>query len=178
MNSVQNSALSIRALHAGADRLEAVVDAAGRAASWVVLIHAVLVAVNVVLRYLFQIGPVSMQELEWHLMSPIALIGMSYALRHNDHVRVDILYDRYRPKFKAFVDFLAAIATVLICVVIIKLSIGFVLQSWAEGEVSPDPGGLAYRWLLKSFIPLGFAFLAIEAVAIALRRWALFREIG
>jgi len=176
VSSLQNSPTPTHLLHAGADRLEAVVDAAGRAASWIVLVHVVLVASNVILRYLFQIGPVSLQELEWHLMSPIALIGMAYALRHDDHVRVDLFYDRYRPRFRALVDFLAALATVLICVAVIKLSLGFVLQSWAEGEISPDPGGLPYRWLLKAFIPLGFVLLAIQATAIALRRWVLLRE--
>lgn len=175
---MQNSTSSTRVLHAGADRLEAVIDAAGRAASWVVLVHVVLVASNVILRYLFQVGPVSLQELEWHLMSPIALVGMAYALRHDDHVRVDLFYDRYRPRFKALVDLLSAGVTVLICVAVIKLSAGFVLQSWTEGEISPDPGGLPYRWLLKAFIPLGFVLLAIQATAIALRRWALLRKVA
>jgi TRAP-type mannitol/chloroaromatic compound transport system permease small subunit len=153
--------------------MEAAIDLAGRGVAWIVLVHVVLVAVNVILRYLLQIGPVALQELEWHLMSPIALFGMAYALRHDDHVRVDILYDRYPPPVRAFVDFLASVATVAIAIVIIKLSFGFIHQSWSEGEVSPDPGGLPFRWLLKSFIPMGFFLLALQAMAIACRRWVV-----
>ena len=153
-------------------RLEDIIDWIGLGVAWIVLVHVVLVAFNVILRYLFNIGPVALQELEWHLMSPIALIGMSYALRHDDHVRVDIFYEKYSPAIRTLIDLLAAIATIVISLVIMKLSFGFIGQSWDAGEISPDPGGLHYRWLLKSFIPLGFALLALQALAIAARRVA------
>ena len=47
---------------------------------------------NVLLRYIFHTGTVWSQELEWHLMAPICLFGMSYALRHGEHVRVDVVF--------------------------------------------------------------------------------------
>jgi TRAP-type mannitol/chloroaromatic compound transport system permease small subunit len=102
-------------------------------------------------------------------MSPIALIGMSYAMRHGDHVRVDILFQRFSRTLQVWIDLLAAIVTVVIAIVIFKLSLGFVHQAYAIGEGSPDPGGLPYRFLLRAFIPLGFALLAIQAAAQAIR---------
>ncbi len=111
----------------------------------------------------------SLQELEWHLMSPIALIGMSYALRHGDHVRVDILFDGFSPRPQAIVDLCAAILTVIVSLIVIKLSFIFVYQAYSVGEGSPDPGGLPYRFLLRSFIPLGFVLLAVQAVANIIR---------
>ena len=78
--------------------IEWFIDWIGRGTSWICLAIVLVVANNVILRYLFKLGPVSLQELEWHLMSPIALIGMSYAMRHNDHVRVDIFFDRLAPR--------------------------------------------------------------------------------
>jgi TRAP-type mannitol/chloroaromatic compound transport system permease small subunit len=42
-------------------------------------------------------------------------------------------------------------------------------QSWLRAESSPNPGGLPYRWALKSLIPLGFALLALQGLAHALR---------
>lgn len=170
MSSGSSGASPGRAATDWVERLQGLVDLVGRCVAWVVLIHVVLVAVNVILRYLFRIGPVALQELEWHLMSPIALIGMSYALKHDDHVRVDIFYEKYSPAVRAAVDLFAMIATIVISLAIIKLSLGFIGQSWEAGEISPDPGGLPYRWLLKSFIPLGFALLALQALAIAVRR--------
>jgi TRAP-type mannitol/chloroaromatic compound transport system permease small subunit len=110
-----------------------------------------------------------LQELEWHLMSPIALIGMSYALRHRDHVRVDIFFARFGRRLQEFIDLTAAIVTIVIAIVIFKLSLGFVYQAYVIGEGSPDPGGLPYRFLLRSFIPLGFALLAVQALAQAIQ---------
>jgi len=158
------------------DVLESVIDWIGRGTAWLCLGMVVLVAINVILRYLFRIGPVSLQELEWHLMSPIALIGMSYALRHGDHVRVDIFFERFGRTLQEFIDLVAAIVTVIIAIVIIKLSLGFVYQAYAIGEGSPDPGGLPYRFLLRAFIPLGFVLLAIQAFAQAIRHGLYLRE--
>ena len=151
------------------DVLETFIDRIGRWTSWAVLLLVVLVAINVILRYLFRIGPVSLQELEWHLISPIALIGMSYCMRHGEHVRVDILYEKFSTAVQDWIDFAAAVATLIISIIIIKLSLGFVEQAYFAGEISPDPGGLHYRFLLKSFIPFGFLLLSLQALAQVLR---------
>jgi len=159
----------VRSLSPLANRLEDIVDIAGRLAAWACLAQVVLVAVNVVLRYLFHIGPVALQELEWHLMSPIALIGMSYGLSRGDHVRVDLLYGRFGEKGKAAVDLLAAALCAGIAAAVFFLSLHFIAASFSIAETSPDPGGLPYRWLLKSMIPLGFAFLFVQAIAEVVR---------
>ena len=160
-----------------ADAIDRFIDRVGQATAWICLAIVLVVVTNVILRYLFRIGPMSLQELEWHLMSPIALIGMSYALRHNDHVRVDIFYDGFSLRLRAIIDLAAAILTVIVSVIIIKLSINFVYQAYSLGEGSPDPGGLPYRFLLRSFIPLGFILLVVQAVANVIRK-ALFLRGG
>lgn len=149
--------------------LETIIETIGRWIAWTCLFLVMLVATNVIFRYFLHIGPVSLQELEWHLMSPIALIGMSYCMFHQEHVRVDIFYEKYSPTTRNLVDLAAAIATVVISIIIIDLSLGFIAQSYASGEISPDPGGLHYRWLLKSFIPFGFLLLALQGLAQVLR---------
>ena len=155
------------------DRLERAIDLIGRGTAWLCLFMVILVGFNVILRYAFRIGPVSLQELEWHLMSPVALIGMSYAMRHGDHVRVDIFYDRFSDKVREIIDLLAALTAVVISLVLIKLSFNFVYQAYWVGEGSPDPGGLPYRFLLRSFIPLGFALLSLQAMAQGIRSFVL-----
>ena len=141
------------------------VEWAGRLAAWCGLALVVVVAGNVIARYVFNIGAVSVQELEWHLVSPIALVGMSYALRRGDHVRVDILYDRMSENGKQIVDLLTALLITAVAVTIVVLSLPYVEQSFSLMEGSPDPGGLPYRWLLKAFIPLGFGLLALQSTA-------------
>lgn len=145
--------------------IEWLVEAFGGLARLSVLALVFLVAANVILRYLFAIGPVSLQELEWHLISPIALLGLAYTMKHKADVRVDFIYDRFGPRGRAAVDLVAAILTLAVGVFIAKLALPYVMQSYRMMEGSPNPGGLPYRYLLKAFIPLGFALLALQAVA-------------
>jgi TRAP-type mannitol/chloroaromatic compound transport system permease small subunit len=149
-------------------RIERFTDLTGRATSWLVLVIVVLMATNVLLRYLFSYGSVWAQELEWHLLAPLILFGMSYALLHGEHVRVDVLYANFSPRKKLYVDLLSAVLSIAISLVIIALSFKYVQQSWVIGEQSSDPGGLPYRWALKALIPLGFLFLILQSLALAL----------
>lgn len=152
-------------LAGGIDRA---VDRVGRAAAWLTLAIAVLMAVNVLLRYGASIGSVWSQELEWHLLAPLALFGMSYALQKGDHVRVDVFYARFPPRTRAAVDLLTAILAIAVSVLVIRYGIGYVMQSYSIGEVSSDPGGLTHRWVLKALIPIGFAVFALQAVSSAI----------
>ncbi len=149
-------------------RIERFTDLTGRATSWLVLVIVVLMATNVLLRYLFSYGSVWAQELEWHLLAPSILFGMSYALLHGEHVRVDVLYANFSPRKKLYVDLLSAVLSMAVSLIIIALSVKYVQQSWVIGEQSADPGGLPYRWALKALIPLGFLFLILQSLALAL----------
>lgn len=146
-------------------RVDAFVDAVGRGAAWLSLAICVLMAAGVLLRYGFSIGSVWAQELEWHLLAPLVLFGMTYALQKGDHVRVDVLYARYGARGQAAVDLLSALLAVAMAALVIRYSIQFVQQSWAIGEISADPGGLTHRWVLKALIPVGFALFGLQAAA-------------
>lgn len=146
------------------DQADWLVGQAGRLAAWLGLGLVLLVAFDVLARYLFAYGLVWLQELEWHLLAVTALIGMSYTLHRGDEVRVDILYSQMGPRLQALVQLLSALLTLAVAVIIITLSLPYVGQSIALNEGSPDPGGLPYRYLLKAFIPIGFALLALQAL--------------
>jgi len=148
-----------------AARIDRVVERIGRAASWLTLAIVVLMATNVLLRYAFSIGSVWSQELEWHLLVPLVLVGMTYALQQGEHVRVDIFYARYSKRAKAAIDLLAGVLALALALLVIRYSIGYVQQSYVIGEISSDPGGLTHRWLLKALIPLGFVLFALQALA-------------
>ena len=75
-----------------ADGLDVVIDRIGRITGWCSLAIVLVMAYNVLLRYFFRTGSVAMQELEWHLMAPICMLGLSYAILKDGHVQVDILY--------------------------------------------------------------------------------------
>ena len=159
-------------------RIERLVDLVGRATSWLALVIVLLMAVNVVLRYAFSYGSVWGQELEWHLLAPLILFGIAYALLKGEHVRVDVAYAHFTPKNKERVNIVAALLCLAISVLVIWLSLKYVQQSYVIGETSPDPGGLTHRWILKALIPVGFVLLALQSVAEIAKSWSRLKDLG
>ena len=96
---------------------------------------------------------------------PICLLGMSYALRHGEHVRVDVLFQSFTPRTKHAVDVITAILGMLLSLIVIWLSIPYVMQSWSIGEGSANPGGIDYRYIVKSLIPIGFALFFVQSLS-------------
>ena len=121
---------------------------------------------DVVLRYFFHSGSIAMQEMEWHLFSVMFLFGIAYALNDEAHVRVDFIYDTVKPKTKAYINIFGTIFFLMpFTLLIIYCSYYFVYDSYSYSEISEDPGGLKYRWLIKAMIPLAFSALFISAIA-------------
>jgi TRAP-type mannitol/chloroaromatic compound transport system permease small subunit len=159
-----------------AQRIESLIDALGKATLYLVLVMITLVATNVLLRYAFSFGSVWAQELEWHLLATVILLGMSYALQRGDNVRVDVFYADFSPRTKLLVDLLSDLLLLFIALFFVKLSWGYVLQSWSIGETSADPGGIPMRWAIKGLMPVGFVLVALHAVAALVRRVSAERE--
>lgn len=139
----------------------------GLITSWLVLILVLLVAFDVSMRYLFNSGSIALQELQWHLFSIIFLLGAAYTLKYDDHVRLDMIYQStwLNDKGRAWINLFGSIVMLApFCIMVIMASDVFVHQAWQFQESSPDPGGLAYRWLIKAAIPMAFVLLFIEAI--------------
>ena len=154
-------------------------EAIGKATAWLTTILVIVVGYDVITRYLLKSSSVAVQELEWHIFSVIFLIASAYTLRHNKHVRVDVLYVNFTPKTRALVNFLGSLLFLMpLCLVGIWSSQNFVMNSFNIGEISPDPGGLPYRFVLKAMIPLGFILIFLQGIAMACRSWLEFRNDG
>ncbi len=153
-----------------------ILEASGWLAKACALVLVALVTANVFARYFLSAGNVGLQELEWHLISPIALLGMSYALQHGEHVRVDVFYEKMSEQTRILVDMLTAVLTFAVGAYLAWVSIPYVESSFAMGQGSPDPGGLPHRFLLKAFIPIGFGLLALQAISALLQALARFRH--
>lgn len=142
----------------------------GRLVSWLVFALVMLICYDVVMRYFFQSGSTALQELEWHIFSLIFLLGAAYTLKHDGHVRVDVFYQKFSERGRAWVDLLGTVFLLIpFCVLIIYCSWPFVHNAYEMAEASPDPGGLPYRFLLKAAIPLCCALLALQGLALAIR---------
>ncbi|MDD2448669.1 MAG: TRAP transporter small permease subunit [Sulfurimonas sp.] len=124
-----------------------------------------LVVYDASARYIFSSGSVALQELEWHLFDVVVLFGIAYTLRENAHVRVDIFYASYSKKKKTIINIISSLFFVLpFSCMIVYIGIDFVALSFAQNEASSNPGGLEYRFLVKSLLPISFAFLALVAI--------------
>ena len=156
--------------------IDAFTDLVGRATSWLALALALVMAGNVLLRYGFSLGWIWTQELEWHILVPICLFGMSYALLHGEHVRVDVLFQSFSPRTKHAVDVAAAVLGMALSALVILLSIHYVMQSWNANEGSPNPGGIDHRYIIKSLIPIGFALFFMQSLSQAIKSYDSFRS--
>ena len=145
--------------------IETVIDRLGALTAWIALAMIGLVATNVILRYTLSFGSVWAQELEWHLLAALILLGMSYALQRGDNVRVDLFYSRFSPRAKKAVDVVSALLLIAVSLGFVWLSLGYVEQSRSISEGSPDPGGIPYRWAVKALIPLGYSLLVLQQLA-------------
>jgi len=142
----------------------------GSGVAWATLLVVVVVFTDVIMRYVFNISYVFIQELEWHLFAFIFLIGAGYTLLKDGHVRVDIFYQQLSPKARAWVNLMGVLLFLLPgCYMVIRTSIHFVYDAWVVLEGSPDPGGIPYRFIIKGFIPLGFVLIALQGISIGIR---------
>jgi TRAP-type mannitol/chloroaromatic compound transport system permease small subunit len=156
-------------------------DKVGWFVGWLTTLMVLIVFYDTVMRYAWNKGNVALQELEWHLFAVVFLIGAAYTLKQGGHVRVDILFIKFSEKTKAWVDFLGTLVFLIPFSIMVILSTkGFIENSWAVKEVSPDPGGLPARYILKSMIPLGFVLVIIQGFSQMIKSLfvILDREIG
>lgn len=163
----------MESLAARLDRLSRWTDAA---LVWLVPLLVALCFGLVVARYLFALGSIAAQELVLWLHSLVFLLGSAGALRAGQHVRVDILQQRWSPRTRAAVEAAGHLLFLLpFLVFMLWISLDYVAASWSLRESSREPGGLPGVFVLKTLIPLSAGLLALQALAELLRALARWR---
>ena len=156
-----------------ADAADAFIDRIGRFSAWVVLAMVLLISGNTLARYFFSASTVWLQELEWHLLALTALWGVSVMQLRGAAVRVDLFYQHFGARTKLWIEFLTALLVMLPFSLFVSwLGWKFAAYSFSLKEVSPDPGGLPWRWAVKSLVVSGYALLAVVAVSTVIRSGA------
>lgn len=153
-------------LHALVRYIDAFTDLSGRWLAWLSLGMALLTALIVLLRYGFNLGSITSQEAVIYMHGCLFMLGAAYTLKTDGHVRVDILYRNFGHRTRAWVNSLGGIVFLIpLCLFIAGASWNYVLESWAIGEVSPEPGGIPAVFLLKSLLPLMAVNLLLQGIA-------------
>jgi TRAP-type mannitol/chloroaromatic compound transport system permease small subunit len=167
---VSNNKLFLNALNKIAASLESMSEKTGVVVSWLTTGLVLIVCYDVFTRYIIGRSSIAIQELEWHLFAVIFLLGAPFTLKHDKHVRVDVLYMRFSPKKQAWIDLVGSLIFLIpFSTLIVITSWKFAMNSLSIGETSPDPGGLPMRYILKMCIPLGFTLLGFQGLALASR---------
>ncbi len=144
----------------------------GGIAAFLVVTLSILVAYDAGMRYLFSAGSIALQEIEWHLFDLVFLLGLTYALKHDKHVRVDIFFERYSVQKKAIVQILSMLLLVIpFSLIFLVDAFDMTMQSYLQHEVSADPGGLTHRWIIKSVLVLAFILLIVQAMSEVLKAY-------
>ena len=150
----------------------------GKLTYWLVLVMIGVGVWNVLGRYIGNavgqnLSSNALIETQWYLFDLVFLLGAAYTLQHNEHVRVDVFYDRWNRKRKALADLLGTLFFLIpFSVLVIYFSWASVVQSWVTRETSPDPGGLS-RYPIKAMVIVSFLLLIIQGISEAIKNWAI-----
>ncbi|ULR40784.1 TRAP transporter small permease subunit [Thermus sp. NEB1569] len=152
--------------------IDVLTEAIGKLTVWLVLLVALLSAGNAIMRYGFSYSSNAYLEAQWYLFSLIFLLGGAYALKHNAHVRIDLIFGRFSQRTRAWIDVVGTVLFLLpMAVGVIYLSWPWAMNSFLGKEMSPDVGGLP-RWPIKLALPLGFALLTLQGISELIKRIA------
>lgn len=153
-------------MHKLINNISIFIEWTGRTVSWLTLAMVLITFFVVFLRYLFNTGWIALQESISYMHALVFLIGAAYTLKHNEHVRVDIIYQKLSQRGQAWIDLLGNLILLLpVTLFIFWISLDYVIDSWKVLESSREAGGLAGIYLLKSSILLMCVLLILQAIA-------------
>lgn len=153
--------------------IDAVNAKLGLVATWMVLLSCLISAGNAFSRYTISVSSNAWLEIQWYMFGAMIMLGASYTLKRNEHVRVDIFYSGMSTRMQVWVDLLGGILFLLPAMSIIGwLSWPVFYNSWVENEMSSNAGGLV-RWPIKIFLPLGFWLLTLQGLSEVVKRAAM-----
>jgi TRAP-type mannitol/chloroaromatic compound transport system permease small subunit len=151
-------------------RVDALNERVGRLLMWLVLLTTLIATGNALAKYLLGEGSNTWLEAQWYGFGAMFLLGAGYTLRHNGHVRIDVVYQRFSARGQALIDLIGGVLFLLpVAGLLVWLSWPLFAESWRLQEMSPDAGGLI-RWPVKLLLPLGFALLFLQGISEIIKR--------
>lgn len=166
-----------------AERIDDFAERTGRFIYWLTLAMVLLGSYNAIARYTDRYTGLGLSsntwlELQWYLFSLVFLIGAAYGLKHDVHVRVDVVYESLSRRGKAWINLLGTVLFLFpFSVLMIVMSWPMVRNSWAVLEQSPDPGGLP-RYPIKTILPIAFLLLIVQGVSLVIKQVAVLRGVS
>jgi len=149
----------------------------GRLVMWGVLAATLVASGNALAKHFLGQGSNAWLEAQWYLFGALFLLGAGYTLKHNGHVRIDVLHQRLSDRTRAWIDLFGSLLFLLpFAGLLAWLSWALFAESWRIQEMSPDDGGLV-RWPVKLLLPLGFGLLFLQGVSETIKRVGVLRGV-
>ena len=149
----------------------------GRTIYWLVLAAVLISAANATVRKIFNYSSNSFLEIQWYLFSLIFLFCAGYTLKHNEHVRIDIITGRLSARGRAMIDIFGTLVFLLpMAFLIMVLSWPVFVDAWTRNEVSTNAGGLII-WPARLMVPVGFFLLIVQALSELIKRIAFLKGL-
>ncbi len=146
-------------------------ESIGRGVAWLTLALVLITFVVVILRYVFSIGWVWLQESYVWVHGIVFMLGAGYTLLHNGHVRVDVFYRPAGLRYKAIVDVLGTFLLLLPMVILVfAMGFGYVASSWSMLEESREAGGMPGLFMLKTVILVFCVLTGLQGLSLAARQ--------
>ena len=150
--------------------IDRLIEWTGKTISWLSLLLVLVIVVVSLFRYFFSITAAASFEIEWHLFGALFLVAAAYTWQKDKHVRVDVFYNHFSAKTKAWINLIGTCLLLMpFAFVTFYESLSFVATSFNILERSPDPGGLPFRFMIKAMIPVGFFLLMLAGVSSVLK---------
>lgn len=156
----------------GARLVDSLSERIGKLISWLVLIAVLVSTLNAVVRYVFNYSSNAFLELQWYLFAAVFLLGASWTLKRNEHIRIDVVVGRFSPRVHAWIDILGGLFFLLpMALLIMWDAVPYAMESLRVNEISSNAGGLIV-WPAKMLIPLGFGLLILQGISEIIKRIA------
>jgi TRAP-type mannitol/chloroaromatic compound transport system permease small subunit len=179
---------NLKSLLAFSRRIDEVSRWFGLVATWLVLLAALVCALDALLRYgigtllvlggdgasgesftwlfeLYKANSNSLRDLQLVMFAGMVMLGSAWTLKVNEHVRVDIAYTALSDRARIWIDLTGTVLFLMpFCILMIYFSWPWFMESWTGNELSQNAGGMP-RWPLKIFVPFGFALIFLQGVS-------------
>lgn len=157
--------------------IDAVNDAIGKWAKWLILLAVLVCAGNAIIRYTFSVSSNAWLELQWYMFAAVFLLGAPYTLRKDEHVRIDVIAGRFSERTQVWIDIVGILLFLFpISAIILWLAIPYFWLSYAGHEMSGNAGGLI-RWPAKFLIVAGFFLLILQGLSELIKRFAYLKGL-
>ena len=162
-------------------RLSRLIDAfnerVGKSAMWLLLAAVLISTINAIVRKAFNWSSNGLLEIQWYLFAGAFLLGASYTLLHNEHVRIDVVAGKFSKRTQTWIEVFGTLLFLLpFTLMVLWTSTPWAINSFNSQEVSVNAGGLII-WPAKMLIPVGFLLLTAQGISELVKRLAFLQGL-